>query len=77
MTLAFPEIYFLLDSEHVAPRLMETLKDELGTKVATQNEVCLTMAYGKDGCHGREEGDGWGYCMQCVEGEDAATTVRD
>jgi hypothetical protein len=80
MTLAFPEIYFVLDSGHVVLRLEETLRIEWGTMEVTQNKIYSTMACGNGGCHGSEGGDEWGCCMQRVEvevREDDGTVVRD
>ena len=77
MTLAFPEIYFVLDSKRVFLRVEETLRIELRTMEATQKEVHLTMACGNGVHHESEEGDEWGYCIQRVEVEEDATVVQD
>lgn len=78
MTLAFPEIDFVLDPGDVVLRQEETPRIELGTMEATQNEICLTMACGRGGCHGSEKGGERGCCMQRVEeGKEGATVVRD
>ena len=82
MILAFPEIYFVLDSGHVVLRLEETPRTEQGTMEATRNTIYSTMVYGNGGCHGNEGGDEWGCCMRHVEveveaGEDDGTVVPD
>ena len=75
MTLAFPEIYFVLDSGRVVLRREETLRTGQGTMETTQNKIYSTMACGNGGRHGSEEGDEWGCCMQRAEVEVGEGTV--
>lgn len=80
MIPAFPGTYFDLDSACVVLQLEETLRTELGTMEAAQNEIYSMTACDNGGCHGSEEGGEQECCMQCVEregGEDGATVVRD